>query len=160
MVPGHPRGVDREWWGCSWGEGQLVWSKRWIHLPDKLGRMWNTQRGHNIHICVCFWVKGNDGEIGSSKRGRGYWSHTCLEVNTVKDERCVCGEMECLQGEPATVSAQGLRVPSVCLLSAQSHLLSLWPAPDRQADRQASGRQAGRQKSSVCCAKCQTYYQT
>lgn len=45
MVPGHPRGVVRERWGCRWGAGQLVWSKKWIYLPDKPGRMCEIPTG-------------------------------------------------------------------------------------------------------------------
>lgn len=49
-------------------ERQLVCSRRWIYLPDKLE--WRCEipaGGHISSVCLCFWVEGKDGEIYNNR---------------------------------------------------------------------------------------------
>lgn len=94
-------GFVREGWGCR-GERQPVCSKKWIYLPDKLE--WRCEipaGGHTSDVCLF---------LGRRQRWRfttiqvrmeeaGYWSWGRFEVNTVKDETWLWGDILCLQGE-------------------------------------------------------------
>ncbi len=49
-------GFNREKWGCV-VRRRLVWSERWIYLPDK--PEWRCKipaGGHISGVCLCFWV--------------------------------------------------------------------------------------------------------